>query len=278
MTRAAHGIYIRPHGITGRQATVLDMKTGTMSDTGELLVELKKVGLRRGATWIVQNMDLRLARGEILTIIGPNGAGKSTTARIVAGIDTPDRGELWRRRELKIGYVPQKLSIDWTLPLTAIDFVRLAGRISRARAHQALERLSLARLAGLQFHRLSGGEAQRVMLARAIVNDPDLLVLDEPVAGLDVNAQIAFYEQIAGLRQQMHCAILMISHDLHVVMAATDRVICMNGHICCTGTPQQVIENPRFGELFDSQASHALAIYPHFHDRLHEGGERLPDA
>ena len=236
------------------------------------LVSLRGAGLEQGGRWLVRDVDLDVRRGEIVTLIGPNGSGKSTTAKMALGILKPTDGYAERLSSLRIGYVPQKLAIDWTLPLTVARFMRLTNRLSAADIHEALEMTGIGHLARSEVRHLSGGEFQRTLLARAIARKPDLLVLDEPVQGVDFNGEIALYNLITSLRDRIGCGVLMISHDLHVVMASTDQVICLNGHVCCKGSPQSVIEDPAYRQLFGGRAAAALAVYEHHHDHSH-----LPD-
>ena len=237
------------------------------------LVELTNAGINVGGRWLVRGVDLTIDRGEIVTLVGPNGSGKSTTAKMVLGILSPDEGALARTKDIKVAYVPQKIDIDWTLPLTVRRFVDLTGRLDDEEAKEALSATGVWHLAGEEIRHLSGGELQRVLLARAIGRKPDLLVLDEPVQGVDVNGEIALYELIGKIRHQLACGILLISHDLHIVMAATDKVICLNGHVCCSGSPVSVSESPQYRELFGARASTpTLAVYQHDHDHTH-----LPD-
>lgn len=236
------------------------------------LVFLKNAGVYRDGRWLVRGVDLSVARGEIVSLIGPNGSGKSTTAKMALGILKPDEGEAGRIKGLKVGYVPQKVSVDWTLPLTVARFMQLTMRLPQEAVSAALARTGVAHLATSEVRHLSGGEFQRVLLARAIARKPDLLVLDEPVQGVDFSGEIALYELISAIRDELDCGILMISHDLHVVMGATDQVICLNGHICCKGAPQIVAQSAEYRKLFGDRAAATLAIYQHHHDHTH-----LPD-
>ncbi len=246
--------------------------SGAAEAVAETLVEAKGVGLRRAGRWLVSGVDLTVNPGEIVTLIGPNGSGKSTTAKIAIGIQKPDAGEVRRRKGLRIGYVPQKLSIDWTLPLTVQRLLTLTGRYSATAVARALEEVGIAHLAKAEVQHLSGGEFQRALLARAMIGVPDLLVLDEPVQGVDFTGEVALYNLIKEIRDRTGCGILLISHDLHVVMAETDTVVCLNGHVCCRGTPASVVASPEYVELFGSRAAETLAIYRHQHDHTH-----LPD-
>jgi zinc transport system ATP-binding protein len=243
-----------------------------MTGTAENLVTLKGAGLFRAGRWLVRGVDLSVRRGEIVTLIGPNGSGKSTTARMALGIMKPDEGAAERLAGLRVGYVPQKLSVDWTLPLTVERLMSLTARLSRPEMEEALDSVGIAHLARAEVQHLSGGEFQRALLARAIARKPDLLVLDEPVQGVDFSGEIALYELISNIRQKLGCGILLISHDLHIVMAATDSVICLNGHVCCMGTPKAVAESPEYRQLFGTRSAETLAVYEHDHDHTH-----LPD-
>jgi len=240
-----------------------------MLDTNTPLISLDGAGVNRGGRWLVRGIDLTVRRGEIVTLIGPNGGGKSTTAKIALGLLAPDEGRATRAPGLTVGYVPQKLSVDWTLPLTVGRFMSLTHRTSAQETADALAMTGIAHLAKAEVRHLSGGEFQRALLARAIARKPDLLVLDEPVQGVDFSGEIALYELISGIRITLGCGILMISHDLHVVMASTDSVVCLNSHICCQGSPHTVAESAEYRALFGARAASALAVYEHAHDHTH---------
>lgn len=239
------------------------------------LIEAENVEVRHGATRAVFGVSLVIEPKEIVTIVGPNGSGKSTMLRALIGAVTPSEGKITRANGLRIGYVPQKLQIDPTLPLNVRRFLNLPKRVPTAVARAALARTGVEALEKRQLSALSGGQLQRVLLARAILNDPQLLVLDEATQGLDQPASADFYRLIEALRDDLGCAVLMVSHDLHVVMSATDRVICLNGHICCQGTPAVVTAAPAYRELFGSGTGGALALYRHKHD--HDHGEDHDD-
>ncbi|KKB80566.1 zinc ABC transporter ATP-binding protein [Devosia limi DSM 17137] len=244
----------------------------------ENLITLKNAGVSQGGRTLVSGVDLTIARGEIVTLIGPNGSGKSTTAKMATGVLKPTTGTVTRQPGLKIGYVPQKLSIDWTLPLTVERLMTLTGRFSRSEIDAALEAVGARRLLHAAVQELSGGEFQRVLFARATIRKPDLLVLDEPVQGVDFSGEVALYELVRQIRDTTQSGILMISHDLHVVMAETDTVICLNGHVCCRGTPAAVKRSPEYLRLFGERAAGSLAIYQHHHDHEHhEDGCVVPD-
>jgi zinc transport system ATP-binding protein len=234
------------------------------------LVSLSGIAVRFGAQTVLRDVDFTIDRGEIVTIVGPNGSGKSTLLRVIIGAQKQAAGRVTRAAGLRVGYVPQKLTIDPTLPLTVRRFLDLPARIPDTAAQAALEQAGVGQLGGRQMADLSGGQFQRVMLARAILSKPDLLILDEPTQGLDQPGSAAFYRQIADVRAEMGCAVLMVSHELHVVMAASDRVICLNGHVCCAGHPEQVASAPEYRALFGTGTQGALALYRHEHAHSHD--------
>lgn len=238
------------------------------------LLSLHNAGVRRQARWLVRGVDFVLAPGEIVTLIGPNGSGKTTTAKLALGIMRADEGSVSRKPGLRVGYVPQKLAIDWTMPLRVREFMALTSHGDAASQEAALSRTGSLALLDRDVKSLSGGELQRVSLARAIARKPDVLVLDEPVQGVDFNGEIELYDLIKAVRDETGCAILMVSHDLHVVMAATDRVICLNGHVCCQGTPENVALSDEYKALFGGRAA-ALAVYQHHHDHTHMADGRV---
>jgi zinc transport system ATP-binding protein len=236
------------------------------------LVTLSGAGVERAGRWLVRGVEFSVHRGEIVTLIGPNGSGKSTTAKMATGVLKPSEGKIWKKPGLRIGYVPQKLSIDWTMPLTVRRLMTLTGSLPEREIDAALASTGISHLKGATVQHLSGGEFQRALLARAIARKPDLLVLDEPVQGVDFSGEISLYNLIGQIRREAGCGILLISHDLHIVMAEADTVICLNGHVCCRGTPQAVSESAAYRNLFGARAAGALAVYNHHHDHTH-----LPD-
>ncbi len=235
------------------------------------LVSVDNVSLSLGGRQVLDQVSLHIDTGEIVTIVGPNGSGKSTLLRVIIGALTPQTGQVTRQKGLKIGYVPQKLHIDPTLPLTVRRFLSLPKRVSDAAAHAALEDAGAGHLCQHQMTSLSGGQFQRVLLARALLMEPDLLILDEATQGLDQPGSADFYSQIETLRHKKGCAVLMVSHELHVVMAASDRVICLNGHVCCHGAPEHVASAPEYRALFGTGTHGALALYRHEHTHDHDG-------
>jgi zinc transport system ATP-binding protein len=240
---------------------------------GAPLVEAIGLGYSDGPREILRDIDLAVHAGEIVTIVGPNGAGKTTLLRALIGAMRPSRGVVRRRPGLTIGYTPQKLAIDRTMPLTVDRFLALGspggGRAGTAERAAALETAGISGLGGVQVTDLSGGELQRAALARALLRRPELLVLDEPTQGLDQPGEAAFYRLIERVRRDTGAGICMVSHDLHVVMSASDRVICLNGHVCCEGAPVHVSAMPEYRALFGLGTRGALALYRHEHDHEH---------
>ncbi|SLN09746.1 Zinc import ATP-binding protein ZnuC [Roseivivax jejudonensis] len=233
------------------------------------LVSASDLTVRFGETTVLHDVNLRVQAGEIVTIVGPNGSGKSTLIAALLGGVTPATGRIDRAAGLRIGYVPQRLVLDPTLPMTVERFLSLPRRVSARRAREALERAGVPEIGNRQMAALSGGQFQRALLARAILEEPDLLILDEATAGLDQPGAAAFYQRIEEVRATTGCGVLMISHDLHVVMSASDRVICLNGHVCCEGTPEVVAAAPDYRRLFGEGTQGALALYRHHHDHTH---------
>ncbi|NDB56810.1 metal ABC transporter ATP-binding protein, partial [archaeon] len=227
-----------------------------------ILVKLENAGFKIKDKILVEGISLSVEKGKIVTLIGPNGSGKSTTAKIALGIYKNIEGKVEKFTN-KIGYVPQKISIDWTLPLRVKDFMNLTESINDEQINEALSLTGVPHLKNNNLGSLSGGEFQRVLLARAISKKPELLVLDEPVQGVDYTGEIALYELIKKISDELKCGILLISHDLHTVMSATDHVVCLNGHVCCSGSPIDVASNHEYKALFGEQASKTLALYEH---------------
>ena len=219
---------------------------------------------------VLDGVGLEVGRGEIVTLVGPNGAGKTTLVRILLGLLRPDGGAVTRRPGIVLGYVPQRITVDATLPLTVRRFLRLAGPISEAAVEQVLGEVGAPTIARRAVQEISGGELQRVLLARALARDPHLLVLDEPVQGVDFAGQFELYALIGRIRDERGCGILLVSHDLHLVMASTDRVVCLNQHVCCEGHPETVTRDPAYTALFGPRAARELAVYHHHHDHRHD--------
>ena len=236
------------------------------------LIELNNCGVIRNQKWLVRGVSLKVSKGQIVTLIGPNGSGKSTTAKMALGILKPDEGTNSIKNNIKISYVPQKISIDWSLPLRVIDFMNLIEKFSINEITDALSMTGIEHLLYSDVRNLSGGEFQRLLMARAISKNPNFLVLDEPVQGVDYPGEIALYKIIQEIVSNIKCGILLISHNLHVVMSQTDHVICLNGHVCCSGAPKSIVKEPEYIKLFGKNIDPTLALYQHHHDHDH-----LPD-
>lgn len=234
------------------------------------LVQVEGVSVNYGTRTVLSRVSLRIESGEIVTIVGPNGSGKTSLLRAIIGAVKPVHGRVKLGEGISIGYVPQKLHIDETLPMTVTRFLKLPGGASTVDIDEALNIAGVPDLSTAQLSKLSGGQFQRVLLARALIGKPDLLLLDEATQGLDQRGSAAFYQQIESVREKTGCAILMISHELHVVMSASDRVICLNGHVCCEGTPAVVASAPEYRALFGTGTGGALALYRHEHDHGHD--------
>jgi len=233
--------------------------------------------VRHGQRRVLDRVSVSVTPGEIVTLIGPNGAGKTTLVRVLLGLQRAEAGRVTRRPGLTVGYVPQRLAVDPSLPLTVARFLALAAPGGRAAVGELLAEVGAGRCAGQQLAELSGGELQRVLLARALARKPDLLVLDEPVQSVDFAGQIELYHLIGEIRRRRGCGILLVSHDLHLVMSATDRVLCMNQHLCCSGAPETVSRHPEYLRLFGPRAAAELAVYTHHHDHAHAPtGEVVP--
>ena len=242
----------------------------------KLLVKLENAGVHRSSKWLVRGISFEINQGQIVTLIGPNGSGKTTTAKMILNILNADEG-LVTGNANKIAYVPQKISIDWTMPLRVIDFMKLTSNLNNTQVNESLTMTGVDKLLYNQINSLSGGEFQRVLIARAIAKKPDLLVLDEPVQGVDFNGEIALYNLIKEISISLNCGILLISHDMHFVMSTTNHVICLNGHICCSGTPGSVVKNPEYIKLFGEHNSETLSYYQHNHDHSHNHDGSVAD-
>jgi zinc transport system ATP-binding protein len=243
-----------------------------------MLVEISNLNVRLGGKAVLQDVDLAIETNEIVTVVGPNGSGKSTLLRVIIGALPPTSGNVRRSDGLRIGYVPQRLHIDPTLPMTVKRFLGLPRLADKAQISEALEQAGVPQFADRQMTRLSGGEFQRTLLARALLERPELLILDEATQGLDQPGAADFYRQIENVRQRHGCAVLMVSHDLHVVMSASDRVVCLNGHVCCEGAPEHVASAPEYRALFGEGTQGALALYRHHHDHGHDGAGARSEA
>ncbi len=235
-----------------------------------ILVSAKNIGINFSGRQVLQHVDLQVNQRQVMTLIGPNGAGKTTLVRIVLGLLKADAGTVTRAPDLRIGYMPQKLHIESTLPMTVRRFLQLAFHAKQTPVEEVLQEVKITHLMQQQIGELSGGELQRVLLARALIQSPQLLVLDEPAQGVDVAGQAELYQLINEIRDRHDCGVLMISHDLHLVMATTDEVICLNQHICCHGKPEHVSTDPSYLAMFGKREAENLAIYTHHHNHRHD--------
>ena len=238
------------------------------------LIQAQGLGVRIGSRQVLRNVDLSVRRREIVTIVGQNGSGKTTLLRASIGAQTHSEGVVIREAELRVGYVPQRLAIDQVMPLTVARWLALSGIRDRKQHLHIAEQVGISGLLKQQMSSLSGGEFQLALLAEALLVRPDLLVLDEPTQGLDQPAVASFYTLIEGLRDELDCAVLMVSHDLHVVMRSADHVICLNGHVCCQGAPTLVSNAPEYQALFGFDTEGALALYQHEHDHRHDHAQQ----
>lgn len=240
-----------------------------MSDPKQTLINLSGVKVMAEGEVLIHDVSLRVQRGEVVTLIGPNGAGKSTIVRVILGLVRPVAGQVTRASGLKVGYAPQAMALDTVMPLTVERFLSLSRRAKKGDAEQALEKVNALNLLKKSMHALSGGERQRVLLARALIGQPDLLVLDEPAQGVDAQGQLDMYELITKVADETGAGVLVVSHDLHLVMARTDKVVCVNGHVCCEGTAVEVANDPHYVALFGPRGAQDLAVYRHDHDHHH---------
>ena len=238
-------------------------------DKNNSLVKLENAGVYKSPKWLVRGISFEVNKGQIVTLIGPNGSGKTTTAKMILNILGTSEGFV-KSNTNKMAYVPQKINIDWTMPLRVIDFMKITSSLNNGQIIDSLTMTGVDKLHYNQIHSLSGGEFQRVLIARAIATKPDLLVLDEPVQGVDFNGEIALYNLIKKISVTLNCGILLISHDMHFVMSTTDHVICLNGHICCSGNPSSIVKNPEYIKLFGEHNSETLSYYQHQHDHSHD--------
>ena len=236
----------------------------------DALISARGLTLARNGRDLLIDVDIDIREREIVTLIGPNGAGKTTLVRVLLGLDKPSRGEVRRRRDLRIGYVPQRFEIDTVIPMTVERFLMLGENVSQARIAEILDEVKAGYTRDRQLGQLSGGELQRVVLARALLRRPNLLVLDEPVQGVDYAGEAELYDLIGRLRDEHGFGVLLVSHDLHIVMARSDRVVCLNRHVCCSGMPETVTQHPSYARLFGGEAARALAVYRHQHDHSHD--------
>ncbi len=239
-----------------------------------MLIEARNISLLKGGRQVLDNVSMAVDQTQIITIVGPNGAGKTSLLKVLLGLESPASGTVYRQPGLTVGYMPQRLPLNELFPISVKRFMRLHARKSRQQIEAALAQTGVAHLMARPLSGLSGGELQRVLLARAILNKPDLLVLDEPVQGVDFMGEASLYRLIHSLKESMGCSVLMVSHDLHVVMAATDQVLCLNHHVCCQGEPETVEAHPEFVQIFGSRDAATLGVYHHHHTHHHDLSEQ----
>jgi zinc transport system ATP-binding protein len=242
---------------------------GAMQHPDELLIAAEGLEKSYAHTRVLTNVSLNLAPGKIVTVIGPNGSGKTTLLKLLLGLEKPDMGKITRKPRLKVGYVPQRLTIDPVLPLTVEWFLNLSAKGNQWELLELAEETGITHTLKKPLQAVSGGELQRILITRALLCNPELLVLDEPAQGVDVNGQAMLYDMIAHVSRRRGLSVLMVSHDLHLVMSATDHVICLNHHICCSGHPHSVHGDPEFVALFGKHVADSLAVYTHHHDHTH---------
>lgn len=247
------------------------MSVGSNQRTN-ILLSLNGISVHRNGESILEDINLEIHRNEIITLVGPNGAGKSTLVETTLGLHSPTAGKVVRNAELGIGYVPQSINIDETLPLSVSRFLSIAHSKAsdQTKIMAVLERVGASDLYDRQLNLVSGGEMRRIILARALLSEPDILILDEPTSGVDISGQSSLYQLIQDIRDEYQCGVLLVSHNLHIVMAATDRVVCLNRHLCCSGTPEDVKNHPEFVSLFGQHSADAIGIYRHEHDHEHD--------
>jgi zinc transport system ATP-binding protein len=250
---------------------------GAPAANAEALISARGLAMTLGGREVLSNVDLDVCRGEIVTLIGPNGAGKTTLVRLLLGIEQPTHGRIVKPASTRIGYVPQRFEIESAIPMTVASFLALGVDVTAKEIKDALAEAGAARTLDQQLSKLSGGETQRVLIARALLRRPNLLILDEPASGVDFTGEAELYDLIGRLRDRHNLGVLLVSHDLHVVMARSDRVICLNGHVCCSGKPEDVSQHAAYVRIFGPHAATTLGVYRHHHDHQHDlTGETLP--
>jgi zinc transport system ATP-binding protein len=267
---AAHSQRSQEDDFALRGRPAANGRSDPLARAGDALISARGLWLTRAGRAILQGVDIDVGAGEIVTLIGPNGAGKTTLVRVLLGLQAPVSGTTLRKPGLRVGYAPQRFEIDPAIPLTAARFVAIGRQLDREQIASALAEVGAGAVAERQLAELSGGELQRVILARSLSRSPALLVLDEPLRGVDYAGAAELYALIGRLRTQRMLGVLLVSHDLHVVMAQSDRVVCLNRHVCCSGVPHSVAQHPEYARLFGSQAARAFGLYQHHHDHRHD--------
>jgi len=233
------------------------------------LISAKNVSVLKNQKSILENIDIQINKKDFITIIGPNGAGKTMLLKCLMGFYKPTSGMIERKEKLKIGYMPQSINVINTMPMTVKGFITVKKKYDDLSLHKVITEVNLGEIVNKQLSVLSGGEMQRVLLARSLLNNPDLLILDEPAQNLDISGQLNFYKLIQEIYSKRDISILMISHDLHLVMVSTKKVLCLYKHICCSGAPQQIAKDPEFLSMFGKDMANMMSIYQHSHDHDH---------
>lgn len=240
------------------------------------LIQFDKVSLEANGQHIVQDITFEIKKPEIITLLGPNGAGKTSLVRLLVGLESPTQGSITRHPNLCIGYVPQQLSLKKSLPLTALRFLQAGKKSSEQQIKDALRLAQAEHLIHKSVQILSGGERQKLLLARALLGAPDLLVLDEPMQGIDLHGQEELYSLLYDLQRQQDISIFLVSHDLHIVMSESNHIMCLNKHLCCSGSSEEIQSNPEFLKMFGLESAAHLAIYTHRHDHHHGFNKTTP--
>ena len=235
--------------------------------TSNALISATNVSVLKNQKSILKNIDIKINKNDFITIIGPNGAGKTMLLKCLMGFYKPNFGEIQKKDKLKIGYMPQSINIINTMPMMVKNFITVRKKYDDISFKQVISEVDISQLVNKQLSVLSGGEMQRVLLARSLLNNPDLLVLDEPAQNLDISGQLSFYKLIQEIYFKRNISILMVSHDLHLVMVSTKKVLCLSNHICCSGKPQQVAKDPEFISMFGKDMANMMAVYQHTNHR-----------
>ena len=238
--------------------------------TSQALISAHNISLSHRGKLVLDNVSFELKAGEFITLIGPNGAGKSSLIKVLLGLIKADSGDIKRSGDIRLGYTPQTFSPNPFIPISVIGFLNLNQKVAQNFLHETALLTGIEGLLDSPLKSLSGGELQRVLLARALLNKPNVLILDEPAQNLDVNGQMHLYKLIQDIHQQQGCAVLMVSHDLHRVMKESTQVLCLYRHICCMGQPETIIKDSQFNDLFADQMDELMATYEHHHNHCHE--------
>jgi zinc transport system ATP-binding protein len=238
--------------------------------TPQTLISANNISLSHHGKSILDKVSFELKQGEFITLIGPNGAGKSSLIKVLLGLTKADSGNIERANNIKLGYTPQTFKPNPFIPISVIDFLNLNQKVNQSFLHETATLTGTESLLDSPLKNLSGGELQRVLLTRALLNKPNVLILDEPAQNLDVNGQMHLYKLIQNIHQQQGCAVLMVSHDLHRVMKESTQVLCLYHHICCIGQPESILKDSQFNDLFADQMDDLMATYEHHHNHCHD--------